>query len=67
LLHYEIDRAKTEFLQIRLSPDGLEQIERVAHAEHLEKSMWARRALLKAVVERCKEEYGAGGSESVTQ
>lgn len=53
--------AKTEFLQIRLSPEDLDRIERVARAEHLDKSTWARRALLKAV-ERWEE-----GSEEGSQ
>lgn len=48
--------AKTEFLQIRLSPDDLARIRRVAEAEHLETSTWARRALLKAV-ERWETEH----------
>lgn len=46
--------AKTKFLQIRLSPENLERVERVASAEHLDKSTWARRVLLKAV-ERWEE------------
>ena len=41
--------AKTEFLQIRCSPEDRERIRRVAEAEHLEPSTWARRALLLAV------------------
>lgn len=49
--------AKTKFLQIRLSPEDLERVERVASAEHLDKSTWARRVLLKAV-ERWEEEHG---------
>jgi predicted transcriptional regulator len=40
---------KTEFLQIRCSPEDRERIRRVAEAEHLEVSTWARRALLQAV------------------
>ncbi len=41
--------AKTEFLQIRCSPEDRERIQRVAESEHLEPSTWARRALLQAV------------------
>lgn len=40
---------KTEFLQIRLTPEDLDRIRRVAKAEHLETSTWARRVLLKEV------------------
>ena len=41
--------AKTEFLQIRVSPEDKKRIKRVAEADHLDQSTWARRALLKAV------------------
>ena len=41
--------ARDRFLQIRVSREDLVRIERVADAEHLEKSTWARRELLKAV------------------
>jgi predicted transcriptional regulator len=40
---------KTEFLQIRVSPDDVERLERIAASEHLDKSTWARRELLKVV------------------
>lgn len=43
--------AKSEFLQIRLSPKDRARIKKVADAEHLETSTWARRVLLKAVEE----------------
>lgn len=38
--------AKTEFLQIRLSPADRERIERAALSEHLDLSTWARQAIL---------------------
>jgi uncharacterized protein (DUF1778 family) len=41
--------AKTEFLQIRLSPEERERIWAAAAADHLEPSTWARRALLLAL------------------
>ena len=41
--------AKTEFLQIRCTAADRERIRRVAEAEHLEPSTWARRTLLQAV------------------
>lgn len=40
---------KTKFLQIRVNSEDLQRIRRVAHAEHLEASTWARQVLLKAV------------------
>ena len=39
--------AKTEFLQIRLSPADRSRIERAALAEHLDLSTWARQAILR--------------------
>lgn len=39
---------KTEFLQIRVSPDDRARFQRVADAEHLDVSTWARRLLLQA-------------------
>jgi len=39
---------KTEFLQIRCSPEDRERFRRIAQAEHLELSTWARRTLLQA-------------------
>lgn len=41
--------AKTQFLQIRLSPEDRRRVERVADAEHLEPSTWARRVILQTV------------------
>lgn len=40
---------KTEFLQIRISPEDQERFRRVADEEHLDVSTWARRLLLQAV------------------
>jgi hypothetical protein len=41
--------AKTEFLQIRISAEDRDRMKRVADAEHLDLSTWARRLLLQAV------------------
>lgn len=41
--------AKTEFLQIRLTPESRDHLSRVAEADHLDESTWARRAILKAL------------------
>lgn len=40
---------RTEFLQIRISPEDRERFRRVAEAEHLDLSTWARRTLLQAI------------------
>lgn len=40
---------KTEFLQIRLSPEDRKRLVAVAKADHLEPSTWARRVILQAV------------------
>jgi uncharacterized protein (DUF1778 family) len=41
--------AKTEFLQIRVSPEDKKRIKRAAEEDHLDQSTWARRVVLKAV------------------
>lgn len=41
--------AKTTFLQIRCSPEDRERMARLAAAEHLDISTWARRVLLQVV------------------
>ena len=40
---------RTEFLQIRITPEDRDLFRRVAEAEHLDVSTWARRVLLQAV------------------
>lgn len=40
---------KTEFLQIRMTPEDRERLQEVAAAEHLDVSTWARQVLLKAI------------------
>lgn len=40
---------KTEFLQIRCSPDDRARMQNAADSEHLELSTWARRVLLQTV------------------
>lgn len=50
--------AKTEFLQIRISPEDRERMRRLAESEHLDLSTWARRVLLQAV-ERFETRTGA--------
>lgn len=41
--------AKTEFLQIRLSPQDRDRVIQVANANHLEPSTWARQVILRAL------------------
>jgi predicted transcriptional regulator len=50
---------KTTFLQIRCSPEDRERLSRIAEAEHLDVSTWARRTLLQAL-ERWEAKRGAG-------
>ena len=40
---------KTEFLQIRMTPENRQHLSRVAEADHLDESTWARRAILQAL------------------
>lgn len=40
---------KTEFLQIRMTPESRSRLSRVAEADHLDESTWARRAILQAL------------------
>lgn len=40
---------KTEFLQIRLTPEDRARLRRAAHSDFLEVSTWARRAILQAL------------------
>lgn len=40
---------KSEFLQIRMTPDGHQRLRRIAEADHLDKSTWARRAIMQAL------------------
>ncbi|HEY9428238.1 MAG TPA: hypothetical protein VIR34_13865 [Gemmatimonadaceae bacterium] len=41
--------SKSEFLQIRMTPEGHQRLRRVAEADHLDKSTWARRAIMQAL------------------
>jgi hypothetical protein len=41
--------AKTEFLQIRCSPEDRARMQKAADTEHLDLSTWARRVLLQTV------------------
>ena len=41
--------AKTEFLQIRCSPEDRARMQKAADSEHLDLSTWARRVLLQTV------------------
>jgi len=54
--------AKTQFLQIRLTAEDRRRIDRVAAANHLESSTWARQVILRALeeAEAQLERSGAG-------
>jgi hypothetical protein len=49
---------KTDFLQIRLSPDDRRRINETAAAAYLEPSTWARQVLLRAVEHPDSEKKG---------
>lgn len=46
---------KTDFLQIRVTPDDKRRMDEAASASHLDTSTWARQVLLHAV-ERAKQD-----------
>jgi hypothetical protein len=52
--------AKTEFLQIRLTPEDRERLRRAAVSDYLEVSTWARQAILQAL-----EQWEAGHARPV--
>ena len=62
--------AKTEFLQIRMTPESFQRLSRVAEADHLDESTWARRAILQALdrweamEQRGRSPVGRGASET---
>jgi hypothetical protein len=62
--------AKTEFLQIRMTPENNRRLSRVAEADHLDESTWARRAILQALdrweemEQRGRPPAGGGASEA---
>ena len=49
---------KTEFLQIRMTPESRRRLSRVAEADHLDESTWARRTILQALDRWEAEEQG---------
>ncbi len=53
--------AKTEFLQIRLTPEDRERLQRVAEADHLDVSTWARQVILKALDRRESQRRSRSG------
>ncbi|MCY1455699.1 hypothetical protein D9M71_728510 [compost metagenome] len=55
--------AKTEFLQIRVSPEDLLKIRKAAEEDHLDTSTWARRAILQAVAKK----MGPGHTDLATK
>lgn len=51
--------AKTEFLQIRVSPEDLLKIRKAAEEDHLDTSTWARRVILQAVNKKATHQVSA--------
>lgn len=59
---------KTEFLQIRCSPEDRARMQKAADSEHLDLSTWARRVLLQTVTKMeerktARLKVAEGGSE----
>lgn len=54
-----IHMAKTEFVQIRFSPEDRERLLKAAAANHLDPSTWARQAIMKAIEDWEKTLKGA--------
>jgi len=54
--------AKTEFLQIRLTPKDRERLRRTAEADHLDVSTWARQVILRALDRREAQRRRSGKS-----
>ena len=57
---------KTSFLQIRLSPEDRTRVERVAGAEYLDASTWARQAIMRAL-EEVESQWGQRESRAEPQ
>lgn len=57
-------KPKTEFLQIRVTPDQKRRITKAAAAEYLDASTWARVAILKAAEELERYDEGSGEGKS---
>lgn len=55
--------AKTEFLQIRFSPQDRERLMDAAAANYLDPSTWARQVILKAIEDW--EKTQKGGAEKI--
>jgi hypothetical protein len=51
--------AKTEFLQIRFSPEDRQRLFNAAAGNHLDPSTWARQILMKAIEDWEKTRKGA--------
>ena len=56
--------AKTEFLQIRFSPEDRQRLITAAGGNHLDPSTWARQALMKAIEDWEKTQKPATGKTS---
>ena len=53
--------AKTEFLQIRFSPEDRQRLINAAAGNHLDPSTWARQTLMKAIEDWEKTQKAATG------
>lgn len=57
--------AKTEFLQIRVSPEDLSKIRQAAEEDHLDTSTWARRVILQAIDKKKSKEEISSSSDGL--
>ena len=54
-----ISMAKTEFLQIRFSPEDRQRLFNAAGGNHLDPSTWARQIIMRAIEDWEKKQKGA--------
>lgn len=55
--------AKTEFLQIRFSPEDRQRLVNAAGGNHLDPSTWARQVIMKAIENWEKSQKGGSTSK----
>ena len=58
--------AKTEFLQIRFSPEDRQRLIKAAAVNHLDPSTWARQIIMKAIENWESKQKGAAEKTGLT-
>jgi uncharacterized protein (DUF1778 family) len=56
--------SKSEFLQIRITPEDKQRIENAAASNHLDASTWARQVLLRALESHEQRRRSSTGGDS---